>query len=94
LPRRLDITLEVVQHIGGLREEFVMCFPEFINTNLDLVKNLFVVSLENVADCMKDELIDLRNDSGVKYMFKTNNICDFWLKMSDDYPTFGKEALK
>jgi len=41
---------------------------------------------------MQDELIDLQNDSGFKYMFDTNTICDFWLK--DSYPNVGKEALK
>jgi len=78
----------------GLRGEFVLYFPKIIKTNLDLVKNPFVVPLENVADCMKDENISLRNDSGVKYMFKTNRICDFWLKVSDDYQNVGKEVLK
>jgi len=35
---------------------------------------------------MKDELIDLRNKSGTKYVFEANKICGFWLKVSDDYP--------
>jgi len=44
--------------------------PEIIKTNLDLVKNLFVVPLENVADCMKDELIDPQNvNSRSKHVF-------------------------
>jgi len=38
----------------------VLHFHEIIKTNLDLVKSLFVVPLENVADCMKEELVDLR----------------------------------
>ena len=33
-----DIASEVVQHLGGLREEFVLYFPEIINTNSDWVK--------------------------------------------------------
>jgi len=82
----VDIASKVVQHLGGLRKEFVLYFPEIIKSNFDLVKNRFVVPLENVADCMKDELIDLRNKSGAKYVFETNKICDFWLKVSDVYP--------
>jgi len=87
----VDIASEVVQHLGWLRAEFVLYFPEIINTNVDLVKNPFVFSLENAADCMKDELIDLRNvDSGAKYVFETNNICGFWQNVSDDYPNVKK----
>jgi len=56
----VDIASQVVQRLGGLRKDFVLHFPELIKTNLDLVKNRFVVPVENVADCMKGELIDLR----------------------------------
>jgi len=54
----------------------------------------FIVPVENVTDCMKDELIDLRNKSGTKYVFEANKICGFWLKVSDDYPNVWKEALR
>jgi len=65
----VDTASKVVQRLGGLRKEFVLYFPEIIKSNLDLVKNRFVVPVENVADCTKDELIDLRNKSGAKYVF-------------------------
>jgi len=90
----VDVASKDVQHLGGFRKEFVLYFPEIIKLNLDLVKNRFAVPVENVADCMKDELIDLRNKSGAKYVFKTNKICDFWLKVSDDYPNILKQALR
>jgi len=73
----VNIASKVVQRLGGLRKEFVLYSPEIIKSNLDLVKNRFVVPVENVADCMEDELIDLRNKSGAKYVFETNKICDF-----------------
>jgi len=38
----VDIASEVVQHLGGLREEFVLYFPKIIKTNLDLVKNIWL----------------------------------------------------
>jgi len=60
----------------GLCEQFVLCFNEIIITNLDLGKNPCVVPLTNVADCMQDESIDIRNDSEVKRKFKTNTICN------------------
>ena len=40
------------------------------------------------------KMINLQNDSGAKYLFETNTICDFWLKVSDIYPNVGKEVLK
>jgi len=55
-----DIASEVIQHLGGQREEVVLYFLEIIETNLDLTKNHFVFPLENVADCIKDELIKVR----------------------------------
>jgi len=72
-----DTASEVVKHLGGHREEVVLYFLEIIKTNLDLTKNHFVVPLENVANCIKDELSNFRNDSGAKYVFETNKICDF-----------------
>jgi len=56
----VDTASKVVQRLGGIRKDFVLHFPELIKTDLDLVKNRFVVPVENVADCMKGELIDLR----------------------------------
>jgi len=38
-------------------------------------------------------IITILNDSGTKYVFETNKICDFWLKVSDIYPNVGNEAL-
>jgi len=73
----VDIALEVVQKLGKLCEEFVLYFPEIIKTNLDLVKKLTVIPVENVAARMQDELINLCNDSGANYMFGTYTICDF-----------------
>jgi len=55
------------------------------------VKNLFVVPDKNVAVCKQND--NFQNDSGAKYVFKTNTIGDFWLKVSDIYPDVGKEAL-
>jgi len=60
----VDIAPEVVQHLGGLRKEFVLYFPEIIKANLDLAKIVLLFQSRNVAGCMKDELIDLRNKSG------------------------------
>ena len=56
-----DIASNVVQHLGGFRKEFMLYFHKISKTNLDLEKNCFVVLVKNVADCMKDELIDLQN---------------------------------
>jgi len=55
------------------------------------LKNSFVVPVEVVADCMQDEL-DFRNNSGTKYVFETNTICGFWLKLSDSYSVCWKRS--
>jgi len=40
------------------------------------------------------KMINFQNDSGAKYLFETNTICDFWLKVPDIYPNIGKGVLK
>ena len=60
----VDVASKVVQQLRGLHEEFSLYFPEIIKTNLDLVEIFLFFQSKNVADCMKDELIDLRNKSG------------------------------
>ena len=59
----VDVASKVVHHLRGLRKEFALYFPEIIKTNLDLLKIVLFQS-KNAADCIKDELIDLRNKSG------------------------------
>jgi len=62
--RCIEKVSEVVQDLGGLCGEFMLYISKIIKTNLDLVKNTFVVPVKNVAECMQDEMIDLQNDSG------------------------------
>jgi len=51
----VGIASEFVQHLAGLLEEFVLYFPRNHQNSLDLVKNLFVVAVENVAVCMQND---------------------------------------
>jgi len=60
----VDVASKVVHHLRGLRKEFALYFPEIIKTNLDLLKIVLFFQSKNAADCIKDELIDLRNKSG------------------------------
>jgi len=57
-------SIESCSHLGGFGKKFALYFPEIIKTNLDLVKIVLLFQWRNVVDCMKDELIDLRNKSG------------------------------
>ena len=50
-------------HLTNRKKEFLICFSEISNVDLELVRKPFSILLEKVCDDLQDELIDLRNDS-------------------------------
>ena len=88
----VDITSEVVQHLGGLHDESVLYFPEIIKTKQIWSKIILLFQLRMLQ--YKDELIDLRKDSGAKCVFETKTICEFRLEVSDAYSNVRRKDLK
>ena len=48
----------------------------------------------NVEDELQDQLIDLKNDSNCRDLFKTLPVTEFWLSVALSYPEISKVALK
>ena len=75
------------------KKEFLKYFPEILESNLKLARKPLAVSLKEVCDDRKDELIDLKNDSTNGDMFDTLSICEFWAKMWISYPRVNEEFI-
>jgi len=74
----VDITSEVVQHLGGLHDESVLYFPEIIKTKQIWSKIILLFQLRMLQ--YEDELIDLRKDSGAKCVLETIQFANFGWK--------------
>ena len=61
-----DVAKEVFMHLSYLREEFLQYFPEIGRDELALLRNPFLVKVDEIRDDLQDELIDLQNDSGCR----------------------------
>ena len=66
-----ELKTNVVQHLKELESEFKHYFPEVSGDDLSLARNPFRLSSENVEDELQDQLIDLKNDSSCRDLFKT-----------------------
>ena len=89
-----DVASEVVIHLGCLHKEFLQYFPEISRDSIALVKNPFLVSVDEIDENLQDELIDLRNDSGCKDVFYHSSVTEFLAKMSSSYQNVAKVCLR
>ena len=90
----MNLSSEILQHFVNLRKEFFIYSPEISNVDLELVRKPCAIPIQKVTGDLQDELIDLRNDSACKKMFKTLSICEFWIRACVSYPRVGKECIK
>lgn len=94
-----DIQNNVLEHLRVLKEEFTRYFPEYGVVDTDVVKKLirnpFIVEVNNVQEEMQEELIDLQNDSNLKSSFEfSTNLEEFWCKKAMGYPNIRQTALR
>ena len=83
-----------MQHLVNLRKEFLTYFPEISDVDLKLVRKPFAIPIKKVTGDLQDELIDFRNDSACKDMFKTLLICEFWARLCVSFPHINKKCIK
>jgi len=58
-----------------------------------MIRNTFIVKVDEVADDIQEDLIELQNDRNCKDTFKSSiNIEEFWCKKSITYPKFREIA--
>uniref|UniRef100_UPI00358F884D protein FAM200C-like n=1 Tax=Myxine glutinosa TaxID=7769 RepID=UPI00358F884D len=93
-PLNPGVAKDVVTHLSCLREEFLQYFPEIGREGLVLMRNPFLVKVNDVQDDLQDELIEFQNDSGCRDVFEASSISEFWPKMMGSYPNIVKECLR
>ena len=54
----------------------------------------FDFRLDEMADCMKEELIDLQHNAALKHKFTNISVSDFWVQCLEGYPLLAKRALE
>jgi len=94
-----DIQNNILEHLRVLKEEFTRYFPEYGIVDTDdlkkLIRNPFIVEVNNVQEEMQEELIELQNDSNLKSSFEYNpNLEEFWFKKAMGYPNIQQTALR
>ena len=45
----------ILQHLEALESEFIKCFSDIDDDELDLIRNLFILSVKKVSDSFQDE---------------------------------------
>ena len=92
-----DITTE---HLSNLVERIQHYFPEQKDPRRgnEWIRNPFAptVNVEelNIIVDLKDKLLDLSADKGLRNSFQSNILASFWIKIKTEYPRLSGMAIK
>lgn len=92
-----DIIVLIIEHLDTLKENFdFYFFEEFKNLEkYTWVRNPFQSGLvTGISTRADEELIELSEDSAVKFNFDPRKLLQFWLSMQNTHLTLHTEALK
>ena len=96
--QKATIKTIVVGHLLNLIANFQKYFPGIKEKSeeLDWLRNPFAVSVTNCDSLpvnLRQELIDVTSDRGLKTEFDTKTLTQFWVIVSREHPELGKQAL-
>ena len=83
----------ISEHIKNLIDEFRRYFPDVVNGDTLLIRNLFRCEVKDVQLDMQEEFIELTNSSFDKDIHETQDLVTFWLAMLNNYPQLAYNAL-
>ncbi|XP_025406396.1 protein ZBED8-like [Sipha flava] len=94
-----EVQQNVLQHLKKLKNEFNRYFPEYndLETNgiRSMIRNPFIIKINEVPDNNQEDLIELQNDRNCKDTFESGmNIEEFWCKKAITYPKLREIALR
>uniref|UniRef100_A0A2S2PYP3 Transposon-derived Buster3 transposase-like protein n=1 Tax=Sipha flava TaxID=143950 RepID=A0A2S2PYP3_9HEMI len=94
-----EVQQNVLQHFKKLKNEFNRYFPEYndLETNgiRSMIRNPFIIKINEVPDNNQEDLIELQNDRNCKDTFESGmNIEEFWCKKAITYPKLREIALR
>ncbi|KAL4097691.1 hypothetical protein QTP88_022423 [Uroleucon formosanum] len=94
-----EVQQNVLHHLHKLKDEFNRYFPEYNGYKTkgvrSMIRNPFIVKVDEVDDDIQEDLIELQNDRNCKDTFESSmNIEEFWCKKAITYPKLREIALR
>ncbi|GBP32610.1 Zinc finger BED domain-containing protein 5 [Eumeta japonica] len=94
-----DVFEELVQYLTSIRASLEKYFPEEQNTKMkhySWIHNPFAPNLQkpkSMSNEIYESLLEMSSDTSMESLFKTMPPNDFWCRIRDEYPMFGKMTL-
>ena len=81
-------------YLLSLENEFEKYFPDLEEGSDVFLRNPFsvMIVIATIPEEFQDELLELRNDSAGREIFKTKSLPQFWSSMLTFYPKLSMEA--
>ncbi|XP_072389339.1 zinc finger BED domain-containing protein 5-like [Diabrotica undecimpunctata] len=96
----LTVSEIVINNIKNHSEMIVEIFEEYFKedySEFNWIRNPFVSDLDSVRENLsvneKESLIELSCDGALQVEFNKEELCEFWLKVKNEYPSLSKKAL-
>ncbi|XP_003368146.1 zinc finger protein [Trichinella spiralis] len=91
-----DLKSKIKEHLRSLQDEFFRYFPDVEPENLiyKLVRNPFLVNVEDLPHDLQEEAIELQFNSLAKDSFESMPLENFWVKLQAEYPKISSQSLR
>ncbi|KRZ92366.1 SCAN domain-containing protein 3 [Trichinella sp. T8] len=91
-----DLKSKIKGHFRSLQDEFFHYFPDVEPENLiyKLVRNPFLVNVEDLPHDLQEEAIELQFNSLAKDSFESMPLENFWVKLQVEYPKISSQSLR
>ncbi|KRX26755.1 Zinc finger BED domain-containing protein 5 [Trichinella nelsoni] len=91
-----DLKRKIKRHPRSLQDEFFHYFPDVEPQNLiyKLVRNPFLVNVEDLSHDLQEEAIELEFNNLAKDSFESMPLENFWMKLQAEYPKISSQSLR
>lgn len=84
----------IIDHLKNLKEEFSRYFPNLSEEFYKLSTDPFNMDIQLLPEELKEEGIEIKNDSAARYDFEKMDKPSFWLKYLTVYPSVLEKAVR
>ena len=90
-----ELCTVISQHLETLAEKFAHYFPSLSTTDFDWVRAPFnpFSAYANSPLQEQEQLLDIREDGGLKLLFLELSLDRFWLAVAKEYPAIADRAI-
>ncbi|KRZ88554.1 Zinc finger BED domain-containing protein 5 [Trichinella sp. T8] len=91
-----DLKRKIKGHLRSLQDEFFHYFPDVEPENLiyKLVRNPFLVNVEDLLHDLQEEAMEMQFNSLAKGSFESMPLENFWVKLQAEYPKISSQSLR